>query len=362
MKQIKKDTTEDKPPTVLMRNGIYPFYPYWIKETPPSPLKNYYSKNGHLKLIKSLNLEIVTDVDYAEKLWNEFSPHTTLFDTWEFRLAFLKGYNRAPHFMLLKNDRENLALLPLWYEADNKRYAWFGSTWQEENTFFSKNHLLIPPLLSIAPTPLHLNAISDNAIPTADGSITFETDDPKFILDLTTLSKAEDFLLSLKKKRRYNLRRDHRHIMSQNPEIVFDDFSYFDKMVELNKTRFAQKGEDTDWEDPRRIETFRYIIERGKKAKSYHTRMIIVKIRGEVAAIDLIALYKDCYYPIKCAYDIANFPGVGNFVNLFEIEDALKLQMKKMDFLEIDYGWKNKWFQSVPLFKYNKDYIEEENN
>ena len=41
-------------------------------------------------------------------------------------------------------------------------------------------------------------------------------------------------------------------------------------------------------------------------------------------------------------------------MNLFEIEDAVNLGMEKMDFLEIGYGWKEKWFEAIPLLKYEK--------
>jgi len=48
-----------------------------------------------------------------------------LFDTWEFRYAFYKGYEFKPYFLLLKNENENLSLLPLWFDKDEKNM--FGS-------------------------------------------------------------------------------------------------------------------------------------------------------------------------------------------------------------------------------------------
>lgn len=362
MKQAKTDAQDGKPPTVLATDSHQSFYQYWMNEAPESPLKNYYSKNEHLSLLKSLYVQIVSDIDEAHRIWEEFSPHENLFDTWEFRYAFFEGYNPQIHFIVLKKESENVAVLPLWYEKDKNRYVWFGSYWQEENIFFSKDPLLVPLLLSICPTPLHLNAIKEGALKQTDESVKLELDDPKYVLDLTTFTKIDQFLLTLKKKRRYNLRRDYKHIEAQNPEIIIDDYGYFDTMVTLSKKRFEQKGEETDWEDPRRIETFKNVVESGQKGTSFTTRMITVKINGIVAAVDLIAIYKGCYYPLKCAYNIAEFPGIGNFVNLYEIKDALALGMKKMDFLEIDYGWKKKWFQEVPLYKYERDYVDPDDN
>jgi len=70
-------------------------------------------------------VEIVSDIERCKTLWQEFSPQKNLFDTWEFRYAFYKGYEFKPYFLLLKNENENLSLLPLWFDKDEKNM--FGS-------------------------------------------------------------------------------------------------------------------------------------------------------------------------------------------------------------------------------------------
>lgn len=166
----------------------------------------------------------------------------TLFDTWDFRLAFLKGYNHTPYFLTLKSNLENIALLPLWYEEDNKRYTWFGSTWQEENKFLVKDPLMIPILLAICPSPVTLNAISTELPSWAEKVIKLMPDDPKYILSLDDISSVDDYLATLKKKKRYNLKRDRRIIEAQNPEVLFNKFTDFDTLVDLSIKRFEEKG------------------------------------------------------------------------------------------------------------------------
>lgn len=345
---------EDKPPTVAAQ--FLSYYPAFINEIPSKQLKEYYTKNGHLKLIKSLKVQVISDIDTCHALWQEFSPYNTLFDTWEFRLAFYNGYKYKPHFIVLKTEQENYALLPLWYEDDEKRYVWFGSVWQEETSFLVKDPVFVPLLLSVCPSPLYLNAMTQDSLKWASEYIGFTEDDPKYILDLTTIQTVDDFLAMFKKKRRYNWRRDWKIIDNLKPEIHINKVFNLDQLIELSKRRFKEKGEETDWEDMRRIDAFRQVVSLGQKNISYSTRTITVTINNQVAAVDLVAIYKNCYYPLKCGYDVAKFPGIGNYVNLFEIKDALSLGMKKMDFLEIDYGWKSKWFESVSLYKYEKDY------
>ena len=303
-------------------------------------------------IFKTLKVEIVSDINRCFELWQEFSPQKTLFDTWEFRFAFYLGYKPKLHFILLKNQLENLALLPLWYERDKGKYFWFGSWWQEENHFLTKDPALIPIMLSLAPKPLLLNAIAYPSIAKVRGLINFQKDDPKYVLNLENLKSSEDYLMKLKKNRRRNLRKDRNRILKQDPKIVINDFSDFEYLVRLSKERFRQKGETTDWEDPRRVETFRQVIKLDRK--SYKVRTISVWIKNQVAGADLIALLNNRYYTLKCGYDVKNFPGIGNFINLFEIDDAISLGMKRIDFLQNNYQWKNKLLTPIPLLKYEK--------
>lgn len=343
--EIKEE--EEQPPPLS-------FYPYYFQNLLTQKQQNYYHTNGHSPLLKNLQVRIISQIDNCYQLWKKFSPYSTLFDTWDFRLAFWKGYRYSPHFLILKSKLEDFALLPLWYEKNHKRYTWFGSSWQEENKFLVKNPLFIPLLLAISPSPLTLNAISTELPLWVEKVIKLKPDDPKYILNLGAIQSVDDYLATLKKKKRYNLKRDKKIIEAQNPKVVFDNFSDFDTLVNLSIKRFQEKGEDTDWENPERLETFRQVIKIGKSGKSYQVRMLTVIIGEKAVAVDLIALFNGCYYPLKCGYDIKNFPGIGNYVNLLEIEDAINLGMKKMDFLEIGYGWKDKWFEEVPLLQYEK--------
>ena len=310
------------------------------------------SRNSYSSLLKTLQIEIISDISSCSALWERFSPQKSLFDVWEFRLAFYKAYKYKPYFLLLKNRSEELALLPLWYEDDKMRYRWFGGDWQEEVRFLSKHLKYIPILLSLAPSPLLLNAIAEDSIRPLERKIRFEEDDPKFVLALREFRNHEDYLTTIRKKTRQNLRRNKRRIEKQNPRMVINDFSNFEYLVRLSKERFQQKREETDWEDLRRVEAFRKVI--GLAGKSYKIRMISVLIGKQIAGVDLIALFKGCYYTLRCGYNVRDFPGIGSFFNLLEIDDAIRLGMKKIDFLQDSYEWKDIFFQRIPLFKYEK--------
>lgn len=68
----------------------------------------------------------------------------------------------------------------------------------------------------------------------------------------------------------------------------------------------------------------------------------------------MIAVYKDVYYPMVCGYDVAHHSGIGSYFTIIELQDALSLGMKKMDLLEGSYGWKNRYFTPLPMYKYQR--------
>lgn len=309
--------------------------------------------NRSFFVAKNIQKEIVSDLERCSELWQEFSPQKTIFDTWEFRLAFYNAYQDQPHFVLLKSGKQNVGLLPLWYEENKKKYFWFGSWWQEETGFFVKDPELVPLLLSMAPSPMHLNALPRESVVPFKDKFNFERDDSKYVLLLESFKTHEDYLMTLKKNRRHDLRKDRRRIERQNPEILINNFSDFKNLIAICKKRFAEKGQHTDWEDKGRVKAFEEVLRLGNK--SYENRMITVKIGNKIAGVDLIGIFNKTYFTLKCGYDVKNFRGIGNFMNLLEIDDAIKLGMKKIDFLQNNYGWKSQYFQSVPLFKYNKD-------
>lgn len=304
------------------------------------------------KYSKPASAQTITDYQECRKLWDEFTPNRTLFDTWEFRMAFQDAYDYRPEFVVLKNSKENLALLPLAHDVEDNRHIWFGSVWQEEVDFFVKHPRYISQLLKHAPKPLVLEAISKTSIDlltNANDIRKFSFDDPKYVLDLDGFKSHEDYLMTLKKNDRRNLRKDRNKIEKLNPTIEIDNFSDFDTLVELSKSRFAQKGEDTDWDDPRRVQAFRNVL--ANSGKSYTARMISIKVNGKPAGVDLICHFNDTYFAAKCGYNVYDFPGIGNYMNLYEIDDAIKLGMKRVDFLQSSYQWKNKFFKALPLFK-----------
>lgn len=337
---LSAEKKEDDPPNssseTLLKNKVF------LKE-PEKQTGSFFVASDDYQV------KIITEINHCFSFWQEFSPNKSLFDTWEFRYAFYKGYGFKPYFMVLKNGNDNLALLPLWYDEDKKKYTWFGSDWQEEVRLFEKEPGAIDKLLSIAPLPIYLNALSEESRNLINAKQLFQSDDAKYVLDLKGKNSHENHLMSLKKNTRHNLRKDRRKIERQSPVVKINDFSALPALIALNKKRFH---EDSSWNDPRRVETFTQVIK--QSGHSYEARMVSVEINGKIAGVDLICLYKETYYALSGGYDIKDFSGIGNYLNLVEIDDAISLGCKKIDFLQNNFEWKDKWLTSVPLYKFER--------
>ncbi|RJR23401.1 hypothetical protein C4578_04160, partial [Candidatus Microgenomates bacterium] len=95
---------------------------------------------SNLLQVKRQNVvvRVETNLEVCRQLFEKFSPKKTLFELWGFRYAFYLGYKNQPVFLIFEKAGEPLGLLPLWYEKDKDELRWFGSWWQEGNTFWFK--------------------------------------------------------------------------------------------------------------------------------------------------------------------------------------------------------------------------------
>jgi len=305
-------------------------------------------KGSNLCQIRQQNVavRIETDIETCHQLFEQFSPKKALFELWGFRYAFYEKDENQPVFLILERGGEPLGLLPLWYEKEKDELRWFGSWWQEGNTFWLKEKSLIPIVISLFPQKVLLNAILIS--PRTAGKLGLLADDPKYLLSLEDYPNIDSFLNKFNKKKRYNLRRDKKIILAKNPKTVHNRLEDIEKMFDLSIKRFS-KRDGSPFEDEDRKKTFREII---RLAKEYEIRMLSTEINGEIAGVDLVAIYKGIYYTLQGAYDLEKHPGLGNYTNLLLIEDAINLGCKTVDFLEVSYGWKEDWFQPIPLFQF----------
>lgn len=322
---------------------------------PKTPQNKHLYQNGVSKLIPRLTLKVHSEIEECYYLWEEFSPKKTLFDLWDFCYSWSQGLNFKPYFYTLYEGKKPLGVLPLSYDHEDKRFEWFGCEWLENHSFFVEDEKIIDLLLAVAPSPLFLNSLASfDGVDklTRFGEVTTDPDD-RNIKDISKFSSIDQLLTTFKKKARYNIKYDHRRLMSAGVKVEMTetkDLKNFEELMEMNKRRFDGIDRDVSYVEKFQ-EAFRLII---KNANQYSFKYIKVSSKDKTASIDMVITYKDIYYPFTGSNDVSNFNGIGNFMTYIEFEDAINKGLKLVDVLQEDHGWKHRYFDKIPLLVFEK--------
>ena len=318
---------------------------------------SYFYSNGHANLIERLRLKVHSEIETCHFLWEKFSKKNSLFDLWDFRYAWHEGYNYKPYFYTLYEGKKPIGFLPLCYNKVNKRYEWFGTNWTEDCDFYVNDEKLIDLLLFIAPSPLHLNAVKGKYLNIISRFGKVIDDDQKNEKDITAYSSMNSIMSSFKKKYRYNLKNSYSHIQSFEPKIIYTEGkegNLINKLIDMNIKQFdtGLPEDESDLVIPERAKTYRQMV--NNSGKTYIAKFIEVYIQDTLAAIDFVLIHKDKYYTIKGGNEIKKFGGIGNYIIYLEFEDALKKGISKVNSLQVDYGWKHRYFDQTPLYVFEK--------
>ncbi|MDD5751250.1 MAG: GNAT family N-acetyltransferase [Candidatus Peribacteraceae bacterium] len=299
-----------------------------------------------------MSARIESRMEACRSLWDRFSPRESLFDLWEFRLPFWEVYRFEPHFVVLERGGEVTGLLPLWFEPEQKQYLWFGDTgdgcnWQEGTDIWAQAEEDVMALLDACPRPALLTSIRQACYERWHSSVPFTNGDAKSRLPLDHIHSVEEYLQSLPRKLRSNLRRDQRAVDTFHPVMVSDDWSTFQDLLRLNTAKFA----DSPFHDPRTVQVFERLI-RPEHPVPYSVTIIAARIEEDIAAADLIFHYNGVAYSLLCGSDTRRFPGIGHVMTLLDIQDAIRRSCSAVDFAEYEgeNNYKSKLFPSLPQY------------
>ncbi len=326
-----------------------------LQYIPKTKENKFFYENGLSKIIPRLKVRVSSSIEDCYNLWEKFSPNISVFDLWDLRYSWYQGYKYNPYFYTIYEGKKALASLPLWFDDDKKEYQWFGSYYMEDNIFFAKEEKFIDLLFKIIPKPININALDlSNVKKSSKFFSKLEADDSKNIKDISGFKNIEDLLRTLDKKSRYHLKSDYNKILSLNPKVIITDLdkeNLFEILVKKNIERFddcIDPDDKSDFIDQNRKSAFYHMV---KNTGKYQVKFVEVFVQNYLAAIDFIVTYKDIYYTFRGANDISRFKGIGNFMVFVEFEDAIKNGYRQVDCLQVDYGWKHRFFNQKDLFK-----------
>lgn len=301
-----------------------------------------------------MNVTVEQNPGRCEILWRHFSPLATLFDVWEFRATFADGFERPPFFVVAWDHDIPVGLLPLWWVEESSAYFWWGDTgdechWQEENQVWARDDDVLALLLASVPRPCILNNVTPHAAEALRPHGIVERANDKQILTLSPFETTEDYLLNLPKKQRSTVRGAVRKMEALEPHLVLNDPSHLAKLIQFNRARFP----DSPLSDPRLVRSFERLFLAGQRSPCpYQSQLMAVCVGPDVAGVDLIFMFNGIYTPYLCGNRVDRFPGVGHFLNLHDINDAILRGFDTIDFLESDPGsYKESFFETIPQFK-----------
>lgn len=345
---MSAEISEKTEPPSKHSNAVFPL----LQLIPQTKENKFFFENGFSRLIPRLTVKVHSNIEECYELWNLFSPDKTLFQLWDFRFAWYRGYGYMPYFYTIYERKKPMAVLPLWYNDYERVYEWFGSDWPEDNVFFLSDPEYFPLLVKIAPKPFSLRAIRPEDIP-AEMNGFFSEDEPKYHREVPATSTFEELLSSFSKKHRYHLRHEYTK-MSSLPLLIEwktgqDQLVSLSNLRDLSVQRFEGKQKGSTFSNPKRFNTFHNIF---KNQGRYSIVTLSVKVQNHFAVIDIIGIYRKNYYLLQGANDTFRFPGTGVFVTYLELEDAVKRGIRYIDALQDDNNWKHKYFLPKRMMKY----------
>jgi hypothetical protein len=241
---------------------------------------------------------------------------------------------------------EPIGLLPLQYNQDENRLEFFGERFMEDNKVSIKAGFekFIPEFYANLPDKAKLEYIIGNDEFTEN----FKVLDYKYFLNLNTLKSGEDYLQTyFDSESRGKLKRKLKKITQEKIQVLENNFSDVEFLIQFKIDRFKESS-TFNW--PHRKEIFRDILK--LPMKIFLNSFLL---NGELQGVSLSILYNHDYAFVNFATKQDAFPNFSTFINMYNIEQAIKNGAKNFNAFAGDYGWKELWhLEKSPQYAYYK--------
>jgi len=291
--------------------------------------------------MKNYNYKVITDITEAEKAWESISPKKRITDEWLFRYEYYKYYNFPIKFFAAYDQEKIVGLLPLQFNTEKKYLEFFGGSYMEDNQIYLIKgneevkqelikHIDVHAVLEWMAEPMN-TGIQEKII-------------NKYELDLTGLNSIDDYLSKhWSSKARSNIKAQIKKIEALGLKIEYDNPSDFKNLVRMNKERF---GKESSFYFPNRVEYLESVI------KKFDSHFISIYINGKLESVGLSFLYKDTYIGLNSGTNLS-INGLGKYLSLQKIKQAINLGAKTYDARAENLGWKESFdYKGRPQYFY----------
>jgi len=294
---------------------------------------------------------IVRDLEECRVLWNSLGGERNVSDQWEFRMCFHRHFRNEPFFLVLEDGRGTLGILPLCrIEKEDVFMLFPGETWQkkswlERTPIFCRDYEALPELLAACPPRTFLRYIEADA---DELPVELELDEIGYLLHPPELQfSIDEYYRRFSWKKLKAIKKEIASILAPESSWHVNRPADYDFLVRMNQGRF---GAQSYFCDSRFREGFRdavaWLHQKG------WLRMVSLEINGEIAAVDLGAVFGRTYVVFLGGTN-ANYPGVAKAMNMKHIEFAFEKRLSRLDFLCGDFYWKKLWhLDPQPLYRF----------
>ncbi|MDY0374710.1 MAG: GNAT family N-acetyltransferase [Desulfobacterium sp.] len=293
------------------------------------------------------------DPDECRFIWEKAWPAKGLFDLWEVRSCFHDAFQRPLSFHVVEEGSKILGFLPLCRDEETNKYiqfpgeTWHGKTWLEQNRIIARSPGVFDALLDAVPGSVHLRYLVENPLFCLMDQVTSDELGYLFFPRLYDFS-FEGYWQSFSGKTRKKLRAEIKKIEAGKVTYRFDRLDDLDRMLVMNINAY---GDESYFKDPRFYHAFEnlsaFLYKRGL------LRITTVLVDGEVAAVDMGAVWKNTYTLLAGGTN-PEFPGIAKLINLHHMERSCRERIETVDFLCGDFNWKERFnLTPVPLYQIN---------
>lgn len=300
-----------------------------------------------------MKLRICRDLTECEALWNRLWPADDLFDCWMVRMSFQHSFGWDPYFIVAESMGKPVGLLPLSWIGEGGYFGffpgeiWQGKTWLETNKIPARSIGIRLNLWEAAPENTLLRYLDKASV----SSLPDKTVDEVGYLFYPTRfdNDFEAYWAGFSGKSRKKIRQEIKRFEAMGYRVHLDEFNDLEWMFETNLANF---GSRSYFYDHRFLKGFENLLSHLAQARML--KVVSIRIKGNLAAVDVGALYRNRYTVLAGATD-PQFPGIAKAINLFHLKWGCLNRVEQIDFLCGDFGWKTRFqLHPRPLYRLSK--------
>lgn len=291
-----------------------------------------------------METHIVQDISVCEELWKRFSPGRTLWDEWAVVKVLYDKKSHKPYFIVVKEGKEEVGLLPLWEDLAEEVYTYFGGTHIEDMTFWFPKEAM-GKVLETMPENTSLFDMNCSIEEYFEGRDEYqpclEKDEYHYYIDLERIKwRFEDYLARFGKKHKHNLLYDLRKLKDKQYTLTWSGQSHHELLVAYSLQRFK---EDSDYSEEDLSKEEKRFLTAMEERGAINT--LLISIGDEVKGVEIAVHDKKRgnYYVINGGYDTAH-RNLGKLLIVEHIKQAIELEARQVDFLSgSQNSWKELW-------------------